>query len=46
MNNELENLRNQLYSMLDSNECSYEDILKVSEDLDELIVKYYKEDIL
>ena len=41
MMNELENLRDQLHYMLDSNEYSYEDILKVSEELDKLIIKYY-----
>jgi hypothetical protein len=43
MKNALENLRDKLHNMLDSNEYSYEDILKVSEDLDKLIVKYYYE---
>lgn len=41
MENELEDLREQLNCMLDSKEYSYGDILKISEELDKLIVKYY-----
>jgi hypothetical protein len=40
METELENLRDKLHNMLDSNEYSYKEILKVSEDLDKLVVKY------
>lgn len=43
MKNTIEKLRDKLHNMLESNEYSYEDILKVSEDLDKLIVKYYND---
>jgi len=37
----LEELRDKLNIMLDSNKYSEEEILKVSQELDKLIVKYY-----
>jgi hypothetical protein len=41
METELEILRDKLHNMLDSNEYSYKEILKVSQDLDKLVVKYH-----
>lgn len=41
MKKTMEDLREKLYVMLDSNECSYEEILQVSQELDKLIVHYY-----
>lgn len=41
METELEKLRDKLHTMLDSNEYSYKEILKVSEDLDKLVVRYH-----
>ena len=38
----LEELRDKLFIMLDSNTYSKEEILKISEELDKLIVDYYK----
>jgi hypothetical protein len=40
---ELENLREKLNSMLISEEYSYKEILKISQKLDVLIVRYIKE---
>ena len=40
---EMEELREQLNKMLDSNEFSNNEILEVSQKLDTLIVKYYRE---
>jgi len=40
---EMEELREQLNNMLDSNEYSSSEILEVSQKLDILIVKYYRE---
>lgn len=37
----LEELRDKLYIMLDSNEYSAEEILNASQELDKLIVNYY-----
>ena len=37
----LEELRKELHIMLDSQEKSYEEILKVSQELDNKIVLYY-----
>lgn len=41
MNKNLEELREELYIMLDSNEYSYDEILNVSQELDKLIINYY-----
>lgn len=41
MKKTMEELREELYIMLDSNEFSYEEILRVSQELDKLIVHYY-----
>ncbi len=38
----LEELRDQLNSMVNSNEFTTEEILAVSQELDKLIVSYYK----
>lgn len=40
---EIEELREQLNFMLSTDQFPYMEILKVSQELDELIVKYYKE---
>lgn len=40
--NELENLRDKLNEMIVSDEYTDEEILKVSQQLDELVVDYYK----
>ena len=40
---EMEELRERLNKMLDSNEYSSSEILEVSQQLDILIVKYYRE---
>lgn len=40
---EIENLREQLNAMLDSEEYAYNEILLVSQKLDTLIVKYLRE---
>lgn len=42
MEKELEELRYKLNKMLISNEYTYEEILKVSQKLDKLIICYYK----
>ena len=41
MDKTIEGLREQLYIMLDAQEISYDEILGVSQELDELIVLYY-----
>ncbi|WP_242866979.1 aspartyl-phosphate phosphatase Spo0E family protein [Clostridium coskatii] len=42
MKEALEKVRNKLYTMLDSGEFTDEEILSVSQELDKLIVSYYK----
>lgn len=42
MKNTLEKVRNKLYTMLDSGEFTDEEILSVSQELDKLILSYYK----
>ncbi|AZV57656.1 aspartyl-phosphate phosphatase Spo0E family protein [Clostridium sp. AWRP] len=42
MKETLEKVRNKLYTMLDSGEFTDEEILSVSQELDKLIVSYYK----
>jgi hypothetical protein len=37
----MEELREELHIMLASNECSYEEILNISQELDKLVVDYY-----
>ncbi|AGK97159.1 aspartyl-phosphate phosphatase Spo0E family protein [Clostridium pasteurianum] len=41
MKKTMEELREELQIMLDSNECSYEEILHMSQELDKLIIDYY-----
>jgi len=41
MDNTIEKLREKLHLMLNSDEYNYEEILKVSQQLDKLIVDYY-----
>ena len=41
MDKTIEELRERLYIMLDEQEISYDEILGVSQQLDELIVLYY-----
>ncbi|OAA94776.1 aspartyl-phosphate phosphatase Spo0E family protein [Clostridium coskatii] len=46
MNTLLEKVRNRLYNMLDSDEFTDEEILSVSQELDKLILSYYKPNLL
>ncbi|OAA83285.1 aspartyl-phosphate phosphatase Spo0E family protein [Clostridium ljungdahlii] len=46
MNTLLEKVRNRLYNMLDSGEFTDEEILSVSQELDKLILSYYKLNLL
>lgn len=39
----IENLRELLNSMIDSDDYTYREILEVSQELDKLIVKYYSQ---
>lgn len=41
MKKTMEELREELHIMLASNECSYEEILNMSQELDKLIADYY-----
>ncbi|MBC8059214.1 MAG: aspartyl-phosphate phosphatase Spo0E family protein [Clostridiaceae bacterium] len=41
MKTTMEELREELYVMLDSSEFNYEEILNVSQELDKLIIDYY-----
>lgn len=41
MKETLEELREELQIILDSNECNYEEILHISQELDKLIIDYY-----
>ncbi|MBA5850384.1 aspartyl-phosphate phosphatase Spo0E family protein [Clostridium sp. cel8] len=45
MDNLLEELRSKLNSMISSNEYTYEEILKVSQELDFQIVNYYNSNV-
>jgi len=40
---ELEELRNRLNEMIASGQVEYDEILKISQQLDELLIKYMKE---
>ncbi|MDF2884041.1 MAG: Spo0E like sporulation regulatory protein [Clostridiaceae bacterium] len=41
MKKTMEELREEIHIMLDSNECDHEKILKISQELDKLITDYY-----
>lgn len=43
MPNQIRDLREKLNSGFENGELDYEEILKISEELDELIVRFYKE---
>jgi hypothetical protein len=46
MGGALEELREKLHNMLDSEEKSYEEILKLSQELDREIVIYYNKNVI
>lgn len=46
MKKTMEELREELHIMLESNECNYKEILKMSQELDKLIADYYNSKLL